>query len=146
MKRSNLSLVPAFFEKYQGYNDLRRTKCKSQPLDQTQLDSHSHSIFSILNRVVFKSNKNWIDFGKLLESLAICFSQYRDYLNTQLNAQQIRHNTDHIVRTVGSDVSVEHRPKCMFASEKYSLFDQAVNTEALKPVVFDESIHLSKPF
>ena len=54
---------------------------------------------------------------------------------------------DHPVRTVGSDVPVGHRPKCMFVSEKYSLFDQAVkNTEALKPVVFDESIHLSKPF
>ena len=85
LKRPNLSPVPAFFEKYQGYNDFIRKKCKSQPLDQTQLNSHSHAIFSILNRVVFKRNKNWIDFGKLLESLAFCFSQYRDYLNTQLN-------------------------------------------------------------
>ena len=54
---------------------------------------------------------------------------------------------DHPVRTVGSGVPVGHRLKCMFVSEKYSLFDQAVkNTEALKPVVFDKSIHLSKPF
>ena len=147
LKRQNVSPVPAFFEKYQGYNDIKRKKCKSQPLDQTRLSSHSHALFSILNRVVFKTNKNWIDFGKLLESLATCLSQYRDYLNAQLDSQQIWHNMDHPIRTIGSDISVEHRPKCQFVSDKFRIFDQVVaNSEPLKPVLFDETIHLNQPF
>ena len=99
-------------------------------------------LFSILNRPIFKSNRKWSDFAKVVESLAECFCKYRDYLVNQLAEQQKRHNMEHPVRTDGSDMSVEHRQKCSFVSHKYHLFGQAVaNAELLKPVVFDESSH-----
>lgn len=55
---------------------------------------------------------------------------------------------DHPARTVGSDISVEFRKKQEFGvREKYRLFDEAVaNAAILEPVLFNEDLHLAKPF
>lgn len=55
---------------------------------------------------------------------------------------------DHPARTVGSDISVEFRKKHEFGvREKYRLFDEAItNAAILEPVLFDEDLHLAKPF
>ena len=59
VKRQDVKPVPAPFEKYQGYNEYKRKKVKSQPLDQTNLHSHGQALYSILNRPIFKSSQKW---------------------------------------------------------------------------------------
>ena len=37
--------VPSAYEEFQGYNDLKRKKTKSQPLDCQSLQSHSQALY-----------------------------------------------------------------------------------------------------
>lgn len=80
-----MRLVPNIFDKFQGYNDLKRKKLKSQPLDTVQCDSHSSALFSLASRAVFNSSSEWRQFKTDIESLAECISLYRDYLQKKLH-------------------------------------------------------------
>jgi hypothetical protein len=139
--------IPADFETFQGYNNLKRKKLKSQPLERNQLNSHAEAIYSLVSRPVFASDEYWIQFKTVLQNLAECFSRYRAYLLKQQIGQTDRQNADHPPRTVGSDISVLHHPKTVFVSEKYSTFDKIVSeTPESVPVLFDEHKHLKQPF
>ncbi|WAQ96968.1 hypothetical protein MAR_029658 [Mya arenaria] len=138
--------VPEPFEKFQGYNEFKRKKLKAQPLTQDGLHSHSEALFSLLNRPIFSSS--WFEFKADVETLATCLCRYKEYLQKQLTSQSERQSADHPPRTVGSDISIEHRAKSVFVKEKYLVFDQAVAQcpDTNVPIFFDEKTHLSTPF
>ena len=109
LKRKEILSVSSVFEKFQGYNDLKRKTLKSKSLDKIRLKSHAQTLYSILNRPIFiLKKKKWLEFSDVVESLAECLSKYRDYLENQSKEQQKRRNQ------VNSDMSIEHRPKCHF--------------------------------
>jgi len=139
--------VPEDFETFQGYNNLKRKKLKSQPMEQNLLNSHSEAIYSLINRPVFASDEYWINFKTVLESLAECLCKYKEYLQKQQNSQTERQSAAHPPRTVGSDISVVHHPKAAFVKEKYAVFDKLiVEKQESVPVLFEESKHLKQPF
>ncbi|WAR14942.1 hypothetical protein MAR_005047 [Mya arenaria] len=55
LRFKDVSSIPADFDGFQGYNEIKRKKLKSQPLQQIQLNSHAEAIFSLLSRPVFDS-------------------------------------------------------------------------------------------
>ena len=64
-----------------------------------------------------------------------------------MEQQETRQNAFYPSRTVGSDISVEFRPKCHFVPGKYKLLDEAVaSADLFSPVLFDEQCHLTGPF
>ena len=138
--------MPEPFEKLQGYNDFKRKKLKAQPMTQDGLNSHSEALYSLLNRPIFSSG--WTEFKPVVEALANCLCRYKEYLNKQLRSQTERQSMDHPPRTVGSDISIQHRTKAIFVREKYLEFDQIVTkyTAFNVPILFDESKHLQSPF
>ena len=128
--------MPYTFDKFQGYNDIKRKKLKSQPLDTVQCNSHSNALFSLASRAVFHSSSEWRQFKTDIESLAECISLYKDYLQKKLRDQNKRQNELNPARTVGSDISVDFRQRSTQVLEQYKLFDQEVNkTDIFKPVL-----------
>ncbi|XP_053389760.1 uncharacterized protein LOC128552729 [Mercenaria mercenaria] len=139
--------VPKLFETFQGYNDFKRKKLKSQPLSQELCDSHGNASMNIVTRPVFHSDVHWQQFREDIDNLASCFAHYKMYLENRLKNQTLRQGQLNPPRTVGNDISVEFRAKTPYVYEKYKLFDEEIkNCDFLKPVLFDENVHLTTPF
>lgn len=113
---------------YQGYNAIKPKQLKCQPLDKMQFNSHAQILYSLCTRPVFQSSAEWVEFKEQVVLLAACLTKYKDYLEIQQKEQEYKQSLNRPVRTVGSDISVEHRPKCASGvSAKYQLFDAAVS-------------------
>lgn len=57
--KKNIQPVPDVFSKYEGFNDLKRKKLKSQPLKSTDLKTHAEAIYSLLLKPVVNSSPEW---------------------------------------------------------------------------------------
>lgn len=106
-------------------------------MTQEGLHSHSEALYNLLNRPIFESER--ATFKPVVEALAHCLCKYKDYLKKQLVSQTNRQSADHPPRTVGSDISVQHRPKPAFVKEKYTIFDKIVAQcpNVNVPIIFD---------
>ena len=143
--RTDLTCVPEIFSKYQGYNELKRKKLKQQPITQSGLDSNAQALFALSCRPIMQSSPEWRDFQSNVKKLAECLSKYKNYLVKQLSAQEERQSKLTPPRSVGTDVSVEHRPAVSVCLDKYKQFDNIVS-QTNDPVFFDEKSHLENPF
>lgn len=111
-------------------------------MTQEVLHSHSEALYSLLNRPLFDSD--WACFKPVVEALTCCLCKYKDHLKVRLSSQNKRQSSDHPPRSVGSDISVQHRPKSLFVKEKFLFFYKVVSEypDINKPIMFDESKHL----
>ena len=127
-KKKDVHPVPVTFSKYQGYDEYKRKKVKERPMDQSGLFSHAQALYSICSRPIFKSSKEWAAMGDDVKGLADCFESYKVHLEKQLARQEDVHSRDVPMRTVGTNMTVEHRTKAkgLGVLEKYKLIDAAV--------------------
>ncbi|KAI8503983.1 hypothetical protein Bbelb_180510 [Branchiostoma belcheri] len=109
LRKKSVTAVPVAFDKYQGYNDYKRKKMKAQQMSSTQLNSHAQALYSLCNRPVMKSSAAWVEVHNDIEKLADCLSAYREHLDEMLESQAKRHESDHPVRELENNCSVEHR-------------------------------------
>ncbi len=147
-RRKDLNEVPPVFEKFRGYNEIKRKKVKEQPLCSSLLYNHSQALYSICNRPVMKSNPQWKGMQENVKALADCLDAYRNYLIQQKELQEDIRTLVHPVRQVSEECIVEAREKTLYPiHEEYKILDEEVkNVGVLKSVFFDESKHIPKPF
>ncbi len=147
-RRKDLNEVPPVFEKFQGYNEIKRKKVKEQPLCSCLLYNHSQALYSICNRPVMKTNPQWEGMQENVKALADCLDAYRNYLIQQKELQEDIRTLVHPVRQVSEECIVEAREKTLYPiREEYKILHEEVKkVGVLKPVYFDESKHIPKPF
>lgn len=135
------------FSKYEGFNDLKRKKLKSQPLKFSDLKMHAEAIYSLMLKPVVNSSPEWKTESDNFKQLANCMLLYSQYLEEQQRATTSYQALTHPVRTVGEHATVEHRSSGVTIKLKYSLLDAAMReTQLESPVFFDESVHVEEPF
>ncbi|WAQ93813.1 LOW QUALITY PROTEIN: hypothetical protein MAR_006284 [Mya arenaria] len=112
--------------------------------NQAECDSHANALVNIITKPIFHSDVHWQQFKEEVECLAKCLVHYKI---KHTKSQTHRHDQLNPPRTVGNDNSVEFRAKTPFVYDKYKLFDEEVKScDFLKPILFDESVHLASPF
>ncbi|XP_078662871.1 uncharacterized protein LOC144906461 isoform X3 [Branchiostoma floridae x Branchiostoma belcheri] len=147
LRKKSVTAVPVAFDKYQGYNDYKRKKTKAQQMSSTQLNSHAQALYSLCNRPVMKSSAAWVEAHNDIEKLADCLSAYREHLDKMLESQAKRHESDHPVRELENNCSVEHRTSSSEVRMQYRALDKRMQeAEYHEPVLFDEDKHLVAPF
>lgn len=148
LRQKNVLPVPAPFDQYTGYNEVKRKKCKSQPLTRTGLNQHAESLYSLLLKPHIRSSPAWSLFGKQIEQLAKCLMAYKEHLDRQVEKETRNRSMDHPVRTVDQHATVEYRQGTPFmVKEKYALLDSCVKQLGMnKPLIFCETEHLNDPF
>lgn len=57
--KKNIQPVPVVFSKYEGFNDLKRKKLKSQPLKSIDLKTHAEAIYNLLLKPFVNSSPEW---------------------------------------------------------------------------------------
>lgn len=135
------------FKEFQGYNEAKRKKLKTQGLDKLQCQSNAEALFSLLCRPAFKSSDSWKTFKSEIEELGKCLSSYAVYLENQQKSQELRQSQLKPTRTVMEDISVSSFKGSAFIKDKYKLFDAVVSkADYLQAVLFVEEEHLDKPF
>ena len=147
-RKKDVTEIPPVFDKYQGYNDIKRKKIKSQPLCSNLLHSHSQALYSICNRPVMKSSPEWERMQQNIEALADCLDAYKNYLTVQKEVQGTIRILDHPVRQVSENCVVEARTKTLYPTqEEYKILDEEIRKSGvLQPLFFDESKHITEPF
>ena len=120
-------------------------------MDQSGLTlfSHAQALYSICSRSIIESSKEWAAMSEDVEGLADCFESYKVHLKKQLARQEDIHSQDVSMRTLGTNMTVEHRTKAkgLGVLEKYKLIAAAVkDSDEYLPVYFDEKKHLKEPF
>ncbi|XP_061191740.1 uncharacterized protein LOC133199978 [Saccostrea echinata] len=145
--KKNVQPVPVVFSKYEGFNDLKRKKLKSQPLKLSDLKMHAEAIYSLMLKPVVNSSPEWKTESDNFKQLANCMLCYSQYLEEQQRATTSYHALTHPVRTKGEHATVEHRSSGVTIKLKYSLLDAAMReAQPESPVFFDESVHVEEPF
>jgi hypothetical protein len=148
LRKKNVMGVPPAFDKYVGYNDIKRKKVKELPLSAMQLHSHSQALYSLLLKPVVNSSASWKKAGEDIKQLADCLAAYVNYLNDQSEKSEYNRGLEHPVRTIDEHATIEHRNKSLVdVKAKFRLLDEAVKAQdLLSPLVFDEANHIEKPF
>jgi hypothetical protein len=91
---------------FQGYNEYRRKKQKSQPLEAQQLQQHAEVLMSLCIRPVMRSSPAWELAHNDIKDLAKCLMSYNNYLLSQNKKVQTNQNLDHPCRPVAEWISV----------------------------------------
>jgi len=132
--------VPPTFERFQGYNEHRRKKQKTLPLQKHQLQSHSEALFSLCTRPVMRSSPAWEIAYSEIKSLAECLQSYAHYLEFQNDKVKTNQNLNYPVRQVCEDTSVITVKRNVFGVlPEYKLIDKALAlVDFNTPVLFDE--------
>lgn len=147
LRRKGVLPIPEAFDRYTGYNDLRRKKAKQQPLSAFELETDSQALYSILLKPVVNSSEAWKSACDEIKQLADCFIAYKNYLNSQSETVDKNRSLDHPVRTIDEQATLEHRNSSLGVKEKYKLLDNVmVASDLLSPVMFDEYVHVENPF
>ena len=127
VQRKDVNEIPPFFEKYQGYNDIKRKKVKEQPLSGSLLYTHSQTLYSICNRPVMNCNPEWEKMQENKKGLADCFVAYNNYLTEQKEVQENTRTLDHPVRQMSEECVVESRAKTLYPIRaEYKILDEEV--------------------
>lgn len=142
--KKNIQPVPDVFSKYEGFNDLKRKKLKSQPLKSTDLKTHAEAIYSLLLKPVVNSSPEWKTESDNFKQLANCMMCYSQYLEGQQKATTSYHALTHPVRTIGEHATVEHKSSGVTIKSKYSLLDAAMREAQLESPVFFMSLCMLK--
>ena len=148
MQNKNVFPVPAVFEQYAGYNEVKRKKLKSQPLSSNELNIHGETLYGLLLKPYINSSPSWKSAAESIKQLADCLIAYKKHLVQKAEEVNFNRSQDHPVRTVDTHSTVEHRNSTPFLpKQKYLLLEADVKAAGLyNPVVYDESKHLEKPF
>lgn len=110
-------------------------------------NSSSFYLCSILQKPIMNSTKEWKTGAEEIKSLADCLEAYRKFLIQQNQTIKHNHSLLHPVKTIAKDATLEHRKATPFLQDKYSLINASVKEAGEgKPVIFDETIHISRPF
>ncbi|XP_052259045.1 uncharacterized protein LOC127863537 [Dreissena polymorpha] len=149
-KQKDVQPVPDLFEQFDGYNDTKRKKQKSEPMTSSGLQSHAECLFSLLEKPYVNSTTGkWPELRASVEALASCLSSYEQYLNKQATTTATNKELSFPCRTVDQNASVFHCKKSVLSvvKDKYTLLDKAVvSSDTENPVLFDENLHVEKPF
>ena len=146
---TKITPVPSVFDAFQGYNDLKRKKLKSQQMRAQELQSHEEALLGLCIRPIMNTSYGWCDAYKCLQSLAQCLRTYKTYLLDKSESQTKYRKLDHPARQVQTDISVEHKNKTFTGTtkEQYRLLESDVaNACVLEPVFFDEKKHINSSF
>ncbi|XP_052793028.1 uncharacterized protein LOC128226946 [Mya arenaria] len=140
--------VPPAFENYDGYNDVKRKKIKMTQMSARELESHSQALYSLLMKPVVSSTAKWLDGKKEIEQLAECLGSYNKYLEKKNSDSLNIQNRTEPARTIDKHATLETRMGSPFGvNDKYELLNKAVISEGVNSyVVFDETVHLERPF
>lgn len=134
--KKNIQPVPVVFSKYEGFNDLKRKKLKSQPLKSTDLKTHAEAIYNLLLKPFVNSSPEWKTESDNFKQFANCMMCYSQYLEEQQKSTTSYHALTHPVRTIGEHATVEHRSSGVTIKSKYSLLDAAMREAQLESPVF----------
>ena len=146
--KKQVRAVPTVFDRFQGFNEMKRKRLKEAPLQSCQLKSHAEALYALCLKPVMKSTAQWCDAYEQIHGLADCLSSYGIHLNEQAENWSKVQKLDHPVRQVENNCTVEFRPKAVLGvAEEFSLLDAAIRAAGtMTPVFFDESKHLLNPF
>lgn len=150
-KQKDVQPVPAPFDQLSGYNERKRKKQKCQPMTANALKGHADCLFSLMDKPYVNSTVgNWPKLHSCIAALALCLSSYEQYLVSQANTSTKNKDLPHPCRTVDQNASVYHCKKSVLSvilKDKHKLLDKAVtNVDIGNPVLFDEDLHIDKPF
>ena len=141
--------IPGFFSQaaFRDQNDFKQKKCAKPKLYATDLKSHSNDLYSILLSGNTQATAEWASFREEVNQLADCLKRYAEYLDEKSEKIATNHSLLRPVRSVSSHATVEPRYPTSKINPWYQLLDEALKTTGEnKPVIFDEELHLEKPF
>ena len=142
---SSIIPIPKVFENFDGYNDVKRRKMKSLPLDRTTLHSHTQALYSLLLRPCASTEK-WKSLADDVKQLADSLTSYEEYLRVKSESITSVRSSMAPARQLSEDMTIKHTPSTTLMNNRYNLIDEAVRENGIRnPVVFDEGTHrLSK--
>ena len=143
---STIVKIPEVFQNLDGFNEIKRKKQKSLPLERADLLSHAEALYSLLLRPG-ASTKQWELFSTEVKQMADCLSTYAEYL--RIKAEEVTKTQSQMrpARTVSEDISVRHVVSTQCMDTVYRSIDDAVQEAGLnKAVLFDEETHVVTPF
>lgn len=110
--------VPLPFQKYDGYNDIKRKKMKALPLSPKDLDMHSQVLYSLCTKPIMKTTVAWTQLQEDLLSLADCFQKYKKYLDDRASQQEALRQRKAPARQISKTCSVEYRCPASAVNDK----------------------------
>ena len=139
--------APRVYERYEGYNDLKRKKQKSNPLKRETLAAHSEALYGFVMKPYMRSSVAWKSESENIELLANCLHNCKDYLKTLSERVKVVNTSSTPARKLDTDTLIEFRMPQEYVEEKYKLLDSALKKAGLNvPVIFKEDTNLVKPF
>lgn len=116
-------------------------------MSQSDLNSHSQALYSLLLKPVVKSTPAWNEAFCNIKDLAECMDSYKNYLKEKLDTQTDNQKQNHPCKPVSECATVEHRKKVTFIASKYGRIDKTmIESTDMSPVFFNEDEHLEHRF
>ncbi|MES9906146.1 MAG: hypothetical protein ABW168_26140, partial [Sedimenticola sp.] len=101
-----MSAVTVEFDDFSGFNEHRRKKLKSQPLDSSELKAHAETLFSLCDRPIMQTSPAWEQGYDVIKALAHSLWSYHKYLGKVYEQIEESRNLDHPVRPLSEYASV----------------------------------------